>query len=215
MTSQPTPNSPAPTVYVVGIDGSEYANHVLETAGGLCVALGGAAELHILHVLPLPPTVPVMGMAPLVQPMDLLGEGRMIVDRACVEAAKRYSGCIVGHIAAGEACREITLLAAALCADLVVVGTAGRTGLARLALGSVAEKVVRNAGCPVLVVRPKDHGASVAPAIEPPCPDCVAVQKDTARAQLWCQRHGEHHTHGRLHYEMPPSFALGTMLIRP
>jgi universal stress protein A len=40
-----------------------------------------------------------------------------------------------------------------LPADLVVVGTHGRTGLKRLALGSVAEAVVRGAGCSVLVVR--------------------------------------------------------------
>ena len=38
-------------------------------------------------------------------------------------------------------------------AELVVVGTHGRTGLARLTLGSVAESVVRAAGCSVLVVR--------------------------------------------------------------
>jgi nucleotide-binding universal stress UspA family protein len=40
-----------------------------------------------------------------------------------------------------------------LGAELVVVGTHGRTGLARLALGSVAEHVVRSADCSVLVVR--------------------------------------------------------------
>ena len=38
-------------------------------------------------------------------------------------------------------------------ADLVVVGTHGRTGLARVALGSVAERVVALAPCPVLTVR--------------------------------------------------------------
>jgi len=214
MTSQST-TKPAPTVYLVAVDASPSASHVLETASGLCAALGGAAELHILHVLPLTPPVVVMGMAPLVSPPNLLAEGRTIVDRACVEAAARYPGRIVGHLAAGDASREITHVAATLRADLVMVGTAGKTGLKRLALGSVAENVVRNAACPVLVVRPKDYPADAAPVIEPPCPDCVAAQKDAEHPQLWCTRHQGHHTHGRLHYEMPQGFGLGTMLLRP
>ena len=40
--------------------------------------------------------------------------------------------------------------------DLIVMGTLGRTGLSRLMIGSVAEKVVRHAACPILVVRAKD-----------------------------------------------------------
>jgi hypothetical protein len=85
----------------------------------------------------------------------------------------------------------------------------------RLALGSVAEKVVRHAGCPVLVVRPKDYHARSGQEIEPPCPDCVATQKQTARATLWCERHSARHPHGRLHYELPPTFGVGSMNFRP
>jgi nucleotide-binding universal stress UspA family protein len=39
-------------------------------------------------------------------------------------------------------------------ADMIVMGTQGRTGLDRLLLGSVAERVIRHASCPVLTVRP-------------------------------------------------------------
>lgn len=215
MAPQATVNKPAPTIYLVAVDGTAPSSHVLEVACGLGAALGGAAELHILHVLAVAPPVAVMGVGPLVTQTDLLTSGRTILDRACAEAAPRFVGRIVGHLAAGDAWREITQMASSLGADLVFVGTAGRTGVARLALGSVAEKVVRNAGCPVLVVRPKDFHNPAVPEIEPPCPDCLAVQKETARAQLWCQRHSTHHAHGRLHYEVPPSFALGTMLLRP
>jgi hypothetical protein len=65
----------------------------------------------------------------------------------------------------------------------------------------------------VLVLRPKDHSAEV--TIEPPCTDCVAVQEATNRAQLWCERHSTHHPHGRLHYETPPTFGIGSMNFRP
>jgi 1-aminocyclopropane-1-carboxylate deaminase/D-cysteine desulfhydrase-like pyridoxal-dependent ACC family enzyme len=156
-----------------------------------------------------------MGAAIVAAPTDTLEEGRGVLDRACIEAVSRFKGRIIGHLAAGEPWREIVQMASSLRADLVVVGTAGKTGLARMALGSVAESVVRHAGCPVLVVRPKDYHARVAAQIEPPCSDCIAVQNETARAQLWCERHSTHHAHGRLHYELPKGFAEGTMLLRP
>ena len=41
--------------------------------------------------------------------------------------------------------------------DVIVIGTHGRTGLSRLVMGSVAEKIVRNAPCPVLTVRHPEH----------------------------------------------------------
>lgn len=62
----------------------------------------------------------------------------------------------------GAAAPAILGAADRLGADLVVVGTHGRTGIARLALGSVAETVVRAAACPVLVVRPGKPGAEPA-----------------------------------------------------
>ena|SRR5579859_266064 len=41
--------------------------------------------------------------------------------------------------------------------DLIILSTHGRSGVARVLLGSTAEKVVRHAGCPVLVVRENEH----------------------------------------------------------
>ena len=53
----------------------------------------------------------------------------------------------------GLADQEIIRAARSKKADLIVIGTHGRTGLARLFLGSVASRVVAGAGCPVLTVR--------------------------------------------------------------
>ena len=55
----------------------------------------------------------------------------------------------------GVAWEEIVRLAAEEHADMIVMGTQGRTGLDRLLLGSVAERVIRQAPCPVLTVRPE------------------------------------------------------------
>jgi nucleotide-binding universal stress UspA family protein len=60
----------------------------------------------------------------------------------------------VGHGAAAE---EIVLIAKTEGADLIVISTHGSTGLERWVFGSVAEKVVRLAECPVLTVRQKEE----------------------------------------------------------
>lgn len=54
----------------------------------------------------------------------------------------------------GSPASEIVAAATDLKADLLCIGTHGRTGLAHFLLGSVAERIVRHAPCPVLTVRP-------------------------------------------------------------
>jgi nucleotide-binding universal stress UspA family protein len=53
----------------------------------------------------------------------------------------------------GDPATAVTRLAEELPADLIVLGTHGRTGLSRLLMGSVAEAIVRRASCPVLTVK--------------------------------------------------------------
>ena len=60
---------------------------------------------------------------------------------------------VTTEIRGGPASDGITNAAAAAGADLIVMSTHGRSGLPHLLLGSVAERVVRSANCPVLVVR--------------------------------------------------------------
>lgn len=74
-----------------------------------------------------------------------------------VQQAARAAGAtrVDTRLLQGPIVREIVTFAGGF--DLLVMGTQGRTGLARLVLGSVAERVVQTAPCPVLVVRlPKD-----------------------------------------------------------
>lgn len=107
------------------------------------------------------------------------------------------------HATLGLPADEIVWFAAHLDADVVVLATHGRRGLKRLLMGSVAEKVVRLAGCPVIVVREKSHdpGARI-PEIEPLCPDCASKRFETKGAELWCARHSEHHVRAHVrHYD--------------
>jgi universal stress protein A len=57
----------------------------------------------------------------------------------------------------GSPGHEIIEAARELKADLIILSTHGRTGLERFFMGSTAEKVVRHAGCPVLIVRENEH----------------------------------------------------------
>ena len=57
------------------------------------------------------------------------------------------------HVTQGEPIAEILRLAEEEKADLLVIATHGRTGLKHFFLGSVVERVIRHAHCPVLVVR--------------------------------------------------------------
>jgi nucleotide-binding universal stress UspA family protein len=111
-----------------------------------------AAKLEILHVLNLQP-----GMDPELTVNRLyLEQLRKETDRELAEALARAAAAGVaaaGHQLPGLAGQRIAGLARDIDADLVVLGTHGRTGLGRLFLGSTAEEVVKTAPCPVLTVR--------------------------------------------------------------
>jgi nucleotide-binding universal stress UspA family protein len=61
------------------------------------------------------------------------------------------------QVAIGDPADAIVRIAQEIGADLIVMGTHGRTGLQHVFLGSVAEKVVRHSPCPVLTVRDREH----------------------------------------------------------
>ena len=65
-----------------------------------------------------------------------------------------------GRVAEGDAAHELIRVAADDAADAIVIGTHGRTGLARLLMGSVARNVMLHAHCSVLIVRKAHHGAA-------------------------------------------------------
>lgn len=214
MNAPSTPSTPpAPRVVMLAaLDATASAEHVLHMAVNLA-QVGSGAELHFLHVVEVLPRDSGLD-ATFPTATNVLEDARRMLDKQIATAHERFQGRIVGHLAAGTPWREIVQLASDLEADCIVVGTNGKTGVARFVLGSVAEQVVRHGQCPVLVARPKNYATRDVPEIEPPCPDCVEARRATAGAAIWCTRHATHHVHGRLHYEHPKGYGAGSMLFR-
>jgi universal stress protein A len=147
---------PAFSTIVVPTDFSEHAAHALRYAETLAADPG--VSLHLLHVVDMP-TVPMLWSAEMYVPdvpaKDVVkfkdAEHRLERQRwALAECGITASAAVL----LGTVARAVTEYAAEVGADLVVMSTHGRTGMAHLTMGSVAEQVVRTASCPVLTIRP-------------------------------------------------------------
>jgi nucleotide-binding universal stress UspA family protein len=95
----------------------------------------------------------LIGAVPALPPPELCEEVRGVLRSTLEQAMGRLGVVGEARVLEGSAASAIVACAEELGAGLVVVGTHGRTGLARLTLGSVAERVIRGAGCSVLAVR--------------------------------------------------------------
>lgn len=93
------------------------------------------------------------GIAPATASTDLQQESHRLLLGTLTQAIQRLGAIGEARVVEGSPASTVVECAKELQAELVVVGTHGRTGLARLALGSVAEKVIQTATCPVLAVR--------------------------------------------------------------
>jgi len=189
-----THESKHPTI-LAAVDFSDLTNFVIDEA--IRHAVRDDATLHVVHIAP--PAAPPATMdtayprrAPTFQNLEhaLLSRVGERLELAPAQPGQR----LLTHVRTGPAADEIVDLAADLDADLILVGTHGRTGITRWVLGSVAERVARTANCPVLVVREKDHST---PEIERPCPRCVVARRESNGRELWCEQH--RHSLGRRH----------------
>ena len=141
--------------FLVPLDFSADANEALAYAIGLASKLG--ARVTLLHVLQSPPwggvdmdvTFP-HAYSRFIQHLEAEVEHNM---QACLErvtAGELEGEVVVVH---GVPFQEILETAKNQQVDLIIMGTHGRTGLHHMLLGSVTEKVVRLAPCPVLTVK--------------------------------------------------------------
>jgi nucleotide-binding universal stress UspA family protein len=134
-------------------DFSDSSKKALSDAFELARTFG--ATLLLLHVLEPSPylgefTLPTMGE-------ELLGDLERQASAALAQVlpeAQQAKIEVTRAVAIGSPSQKIVETAEAEHVDLIVMATHGRTGLSHLMIGSVAERVVRAAPCPVLTIRP-------------------------------------------------------------
>jgi len=138
---------------LVPTDFSSCAEEAWVAAQRLAKAFG--SELVLAHVLA---EAAAFSGAPFARGLgeDMFAEARRWAEREIEAWAQRARDAGLGarvQLRAGNAAREIVNLATDERADLIVIGTHGRGGLDRALLGSVADRVIRQAPCHVLSVR--------------------------------------------------------------
>ncbi|MEX0585155.1 MAG: universal stress protein [Pirellulales bacterium] len=143
---------------LVPTDLSEFSQHAVRY--GCEFARRFQSELYLLTVVQdVVALIPEPGMA-FPAPGEYLQELRDASQQALArvpEGAAAEGLQITREVRVGTPFLEIVRYARDIDADLIVIGTHGRSGLAHVLLGSTAEKVVRKASCPVLTVRPQGH----------------------------------------------------------
>ncbi len=138
---------------LVPLDFSEQSLRALAYAKTLAKPF--AASLDLIHVVPNPYVTDPTGL--------YTGLPQSFLDELDQNARTQLSAVLTGDehqafsarriVAVGDPLFEIVEYARREPVDLIVMGTHGRTGISHLVLGSVAERVVRTAPCPVLTVR--------------------------------------------------------------
>ena len=119
------------------------------------------SELHVLHVVD-EASLYWMAMGPNSLPVgpsteELVEISRKEMGKFVEEHLGGAKFTVVTEVAMGRPFMEIIRYAREQEIDLIVIGTHGRSGLQHALLGSVAEKVVRKAPCPVLTIRDPEH----------------------------------------------------------
>ncbi|MCI0379438.1 MAG: universal stress protein [Gemmataceae bacterium] len=143
---------------LVPTDFSEHSRHALKY--GAAFAEKFDAELYLLHVFQdlavYQPDAVTVG-PPVVPPLDeLTAAARASLARLSEENDLRRLK-VFSEVREGSPVEEIIEFAAEKNIDLIVIATHGRGWFAHLLLGSVAEKIVRKAPCPVMAVHLKEH----------------------------------------------------------
>ena len=140
-------------------DFSAHSEQAVRYACRLAERLG--AELHLVHILseilpagPDPLLMPVMPPEYYKENEDRATEtlGRLLDPAWGKPALGRHRGAV------GKPGRVDRLVCRRPRIDLIVIATHGRTGLSHVLLGSVAERIVREAPCPVLTIRDRHRG---------------------------------------------------------
>lgn len=143
---------------LVPVDFSPHSDRAAEVALDIAETLG--AEVHLLHVYGIPIGVAGLGIFDAARSASVLTDLRDGAAGALEGAVARLEDRgvkVTGFVREGVPAHTIVETAGELGADLIVMGTRGLLGLKHVLLGSVAERTLRRASCPVLVVPREDE----------------------------------------------------------
>lgn len=135
---------------LIALDDSPIAAHAVQVGANLATAL--KAEAALVHVIDPMSSYPADCGIPAAEWIAALRrEGQSFLAGAAGRIGEPPPWQFLRE---GKSADQILAAAREWEADIIVIGTHGRTGVSRLVLGSTAEAVVRHASCPVLVVKP-------------------------------------------------------------
>lgn len=160
-------HSTPPRVILTATDFSDVSRKAV--LHGLWLAEQANAELHLVHVIDT-----------LDEPTNLLqdtppgGSLREVVNQAArrrldqfLESLETDCRRIVSHLTWGYPWQEISRIATLHNADLITIGTVGRSGIEGVLLGNTAERVLDSCDCSILTIKPDDYTSPIRPATWP------------------------------------------------
>lgn len=134
---------------VVATDGTDFVNKAIDSALDIAELTGGTIHaVYVTDVASVTPTSPEWTLVA----ENMKSESEKALAYVKANAAERNVSCETVALE-GSPANEIIRYAKEIDADLIVVGATGKKAVERFLLGSVSEKIVRNATVPVLVVR--------------------------------------------------------------
>ena len=140
---------------LVATDFSEDANAAIDAAVEMAKGFGSKLELFHAYYVEVPAVYAGFG-GDFSMPGDIIDPIREGAQTAMADLIKRVAASgidVDGKVAMERPAKAILEEAERLLADLIVMGSHGKTGLERLLVGSVSERVIGSAECPVLVVK--------------------------------------------------------------
>lgn len=133
---------------LVPFDFGDSSHRAVDKALGLVL---NPAQVHIVHAIPA-----FIPLAPEGMPIEW-SDDQQRVEQSLIALQNEFKderyGALKLHVLIGDPASVCTEYAAEIGAELIVIPSHGRTGLARLILGSVAEGILRHSKCPVLVLK--------------------------------------------------------------
>ena len=182
-------------VVVVGADFDVTGDQALAEALKLA-DMRGDVHIHVVHVLSdhLGSRREAIIAKRTVELEDVPQKLRAHIEKRFGPVLESAAKKVVMHVRLGRPAEALSQLAVDLDAELIIVGTHGRRGLEKFALGSVAQNLLEIAHCPVLVARPKDYrGLARTAKPEPLCDECVQARAQSGAETLWCAWHARPH----------------------